>query len=48
MVIILMMPAKLGTPGLLKIKKFRDKERDSHYILYMWSHDQNLVTLAFF
>ena len=46
-----MMSAKLATPGLLKIKIFKNKGCDvinvPQIILYMQSCDQNLITLAF-
>ena len=59
---ILMMPAKLATLELLKIKIFENKDYDvitslidftkelcyvTQIILYMWSCDQGLATLAF-
>ena len=57
MVKILMMPAKMATPGLLKIKiitsyilSVTSPTKFCHMtqiILWMWSCDQSLVTLAF-
>ena len=62
MVKILMMSAKMATPGLLKIKYFEIKVITSYIlsmtsptkfchmtqiILWMWSCDQSLITLAF-
>ena len=59
---MLMMSAKMATPGLLKIKVFWDKDYHFIYsvydvtkkfchmtqvILWVWSCDQSLVTLAF-
>ena len=61
MVTILMMSAKMATPGFCKIKVFcikdyviisvNDVTKNFYHvieiILYMWSLDQSLVTLAF-
>ena len=62
MVKILMMPAKMATPALLKERYFEIKVITSYIlsmtspakfchmtqiILWMWSCDQSLVTLAF-
>ena len=54
---VTMMSAKMATVGLLKIKVFWNKGYDVKFfskfyhvtqiILYMWSCDQSLVTLAF-
>ena len=57
MVKILMIPAKMATPGLLKIKvitsyilPMASPTKFCHMtqiILWMWSCDQSLITLAF-
>ena len=56
MVTILMMPAKMATPGLLKVKVFWNKGYDVTIFVHAVTnkilsrdsnYDQNLVTVAF-